>query len=188
MKANEDYDDKAGILRKQRRLAEILEMVVAAQAIHKSVLNLPLSLSEGDQQKEYFKEDLAQLEYGNKLAILGGDYLLASACTGLADLRNTHVVEMIAISIAEFAQSEFLGRRDVQGRFLPDNTQMLTRDSWLHRNNLAHGSLMGKGCEATGMLAKLPEKVRFHPMCNLRIIYIYIYIFQLDYRNIRKLM
>ena len=163
MKANEDYDDKAGILRKQRRLAEILEMVVAAQAIHKSVLNLPLSLSEEDEQKEDLKDDLAQLEYGNKLAILGGDYLLASACTGIAELRNTHIVEMIAVSIAEFAQSEFMGNRDVQGRFLPDTTQVLTKDSWVERNNLARASLLGKGCEAAGMLANLPDKVYYYP-------------------------
>ena len=33
------------------------------------------------------KDDLLKLEYGNKIAILGGDYLLAHACTGLADLQ-----------------------------------------------------------------------------------------------------
>jgi decaprenyl-diphosphate synthase subunit 2 len=30
---------------------------------------------------------LGQLEYGNKISILSGDYLLANACTGLAGLR-----------------------------------------------------------------------------------------------------
>ena len=160
MKASDDYNSETGVLGRQRRLAEILEMIVAAQAIHKSVLNLPMTLSEEEaSENEYLKEDIAQLEYGNKLAILGGDYLLASACTGLADLRNTHIVEMIAVSIAEFAQSEFLGRRDVQGRFLPDEEQMLTKESWVQRNNLAHASLMGKGCEAAGMLANLTEEV-----------------------------
>ena len=143
----------------QRRLAEIVEMINAAQAIHKSVLNLPISLSEEDEKNQSLKDDLSQLEYGNKLAILGGDYLLATACTGIAELRNTHVVEMISVSIAEFAQSEFMGRRDAQGRFLPDTTQVLTRDSWIQRNNLARGSLMGKGCEAAGMLAALPDAV-----------------------------
>ena len=161
MKSSDDYDEKTGVLGKQRRLAEIIEMINAAQAIHKSVLNLPITLSEEDQQNEGLKDDLGQLEYGNKLAILGGDYLLASACTGIAELRNTHIVEMIAVSIAEFAQSEFLGKRDVQGRFLPDTTQVLTRDSWIQRNNLARGSLMGKGCKAAGMLASLPDEVEF---------------------------
>jgi hypothetical protein len=53
---------------------------------------------------EILRDDLLQLEYGNKIAILGGDYLLANACTGLADLRNTYIVEMISIAIAEFTQ------------------------------------------------------------------------------------
>ena len=159
MQSNEDYDEKTGVLGKQRRLAEIVEMINAAQAIHKSVLNLPISLSEEDEKNDNLKDDLAQLEYGNKLAILGGDYLLASACTGIAELRNTHIVEMIAVSIAEFAQSEFMGKRDVQGRFLPDTTQVLTRDSWIQRNKLARGSLMAKGCEAAGMLASLSDTV-----------------------------
>ena len=159
MKSSDDYDEKTGVLGKQRRLAEIVEMINAAQAIHKSVLNLPISLSDEDENNDGLKDDLAQLEYGNKLAILGGDYLLANACTGIAELRNTHIVEMIAVSIAEFAQSEFMGRRDCQGRFLPDSTQVLTRDSWIQRNNLARGSLMGKGCEAAGMLANLTDEV-----------------------------
>ena len=53
---------------------------------------------------DILRDDLLQLEYGNKIAILGGDYLLANACTGLADLRNTYIVEMISIAIAEFTQ------------------------------------------------------------------------------------
>ena len=53
---------------------------------------------------EILRDDLLQLEYGNKIAILGGDYILANACTGLADLRNTYIVEMISIAIAEFTQ------------------------------------------------------------------------------------
>ena len=50
MQSSEDYDEKTGVLGKQRRLAEIVEMINAAQAIHKSVLNLPISLSEEDEK------------------------------------------------------------------------------------------------------------------------------------------
>ena len=119
-----DYDGKTGVLGRQRSLAEVIEMIHSAQTIHKSVLNLPFTLPPPGapgavhtaSEAENLKEDLEELEYGNKLAILGGDYLLANACTNLAALRNTYVSEMIAVSIAEFAQSEFLGKRDVQGR------------------------------------------------------------------------
>ena len=56
-KSDEDYDEKTGVLGKQRRLAEIVEMINAAQAIHKSVLNLPISLSEEDEKNDGLKEN-----------------------------------------------------------------------------------------------------------------------------------
>ena len=42
----EDLDLETGVTAKQRRLAEIMEMILAAQAIHKSVLNLPHDLHQ----------------------------------------------------------------------------------------------------------------------------------------------
>jgi hypothetical protein len=42
----EELDPDTGVTAKQRRLAEILEMILAAQAIHKSVLNLPHDLHQ----------------------------------------------------------------------------------------------------------------------------------------------
>lgn len=75
----------------------------------------------------------------------------------LASLRNTHLSEKISISIAEFAQAEFLGRRDPQGKFWPDEVGHLTEKAWLQRNSLAHGSLMAKGCECVGILAEHPQ-------------------------------
>ena len=37
--------------------------------------------------------------FGNKLAILGGDYLLARASVALARLRNVRVVELLSLII-----------------------------------------------------------------------------------------
>jgi len=159
MSEMEDYDAKTGVLKRQRSLAEVIEMIHSAQTIHKSVLNLPFSLPAGEASSSPdLKEDLEELEYGNKLAILGGDYLLASACTNLAALRNTYVSEMIAVSIAEFAQSEFIGTRDVQGRFIPDSPEHLTASSWVQRTKLSYASLMGKGCMSAGLIAGLTEQ------------------------------
>lgn len=42
----EELDPDTGVTARQRRLAEILEMILAAQAIHKSVLNLPHDLHQ----------------------------------------------------------------------------------------------------------------------------------------------
>ena len=63
-----DYEPNTGVLMTQRKLAEIVEMISAAYSIHKSVLNLPYDLPTENADA---KEDLQQLEYGNKIAILG---------------------------------------------------------------------------------------------------------------------
>ena len=126
MSESSDYDSKTGVLGNQRSLAEVIEMIHSAQQIHRSVLNLPFKLPEAaESEAKTLQEDLEELEYGNKLAILGGDYLLANACTNLANLNNTYVTELIALSIAEFAQSEFIGKRDVQGRCVVKNCRRL---------------------------------------------------------------
>ena len=67
----------------QRSLAEITEMIHTAHLIHKGVVNLSPTVFDGTT--------LQDMEFGNKIAILSGDYLLANACTGLATLRNTMV-------------------------------------------------------------------------------------------------
>lgn len=67
----------------QRSLAEITEMIHTAHLIHKGVVNLSPTVFDGTT--------LQDMEFGNKIAILSGDYLLANACTGLATLRNTKV-------------------------------------------------------------------------------------------------
>jgi len=150
-----DYEPNTGVLMTQRKLAEIVEMISAAYSIHKSVLNLPYDLTNENADA---KEDLQQLEYGNKIAILGGDYLLANACVGLADLRNTYIVEMVAIAIGEFTQSEFHGKRDVQGRLIPDQDSIDCK-SWIDRNKMASGSLLASGFKGIGMLSQLPDEV-----------------------------
>ena len=105
------------------------------------------------------KHDLLQLEFGNKIAILTGDYLLAQSCVALADLRNTYVVEMVTMAIADFTQSEFVGARDVQGRMIPAEAKYLTAESWRYRMGLAYGNTMAAGCRSAAMLADLDDKV-----------------------------
>ena len=152
-----DIDPGTGVLEKQRKLAEIVEMINTAQAIHQSVVNLPVNIaSEPDEE---LRSILSQLEYGNKISILGGDYLLANACTGLAALRITKIVEIISIAIAEFTQSEFIGQQDPQGRVVPTEDQ-LSLDSWLTRARLSVGSLLGAGCQGTMLAAGYGEDMQ----------------------------
>ena len=49
---------------------------------------------------DHAPEELKGLNFGNKIAILGGDYLLASACTALSRLHHPKVVEMMSDAIS----------------------------------------------------------------------------------------
>lgn len=67
----------------QRNLAEITELIHTAFLVHRGIVNL----------KEWTDSDgpLKDMQFGNKMAVLSGDFLLANACTGLAQLNNTKV-------------------------------------------------------------------------------------------------
>lgn len=48
------------------------------------------------------------MEFGDKVAVLSGDFLLANACTGLAELKNTDwVVQMISEAIGQVVKITF---------------------------------------------------------------------------------
>lgn len=67
----------------QRHLAEITELIHTAFLVHRGIVDL----------KGWTDSDgpLKDMEFGNKMAVLSGDFLLANACTGLAQLNNTKV-------------------------------------------------------------------------------------------------
>lgn len=145
-----EQDQPAGVSLSQRSLAEITEMIHTAHLIHKGVVNLSPTVFDGTT--------LQDMEFGNKIAILSGDYLLANACTGLATLRNTMVVELISTAISDFMEAEFIGERDNQGNPIPDAT--ITMRDWEEKNFLAAGSLMAKSCQATLVLAGHGEEMQ----------------------------
>ncbi|XP_055719439.1 all trans-polyprenyl-diphosphate synthase PDSS2-like isoform X3 [Salvelinus fontinalis] len=86
----------SGIYPSQRNLAEITELIHTAFLVHRGIVNL----------KEWTTSDgpLKDMQFGNKMAVLSGDFLLANACTGLAQLNNTKVVELISSAIGDLVQ------------------------------------------------------------------------------------
>ncbi|XP_036173347.1 decaprenyl-diphosphate synthase subunit 2 isoform X3 [Myotis myotis] len=77
----QNYDMVSGIYSCQRSLAEITELIHTALLVHRGIVNLSeLQSSDGP---------LKDMHFGNKIAILSGDFLLANACNGLALLQNT---------------------------------------------------------------------------------------------------
>jgi len=128
-------DDAAdSVQAKQRSLAEITEMMHTATAIHRGVADTSAQPAEL----------AADMMYGNKLAILSGDYLLARASAGLAHLNNTHVVEVMANALAHIAESEFSEAKD---------PEQATLESWEKMTYLTSGSLLSKSLVGALLLA-----------------------------------
>lgn len=141
----------AGITQRQRSLAEITEMIHTAHLIHRGILNLSNDLFPD-------ATTLKDLQFGNKISVLTGDYLIANASKFLTDLQNCKVVDLVATAIGDFMQSEFIGDHDQQGHPIP--YPGMTIHNWEEKNYLSTGSLMSNSCQATLELAGHSDEVQ----------------------------
>ncbi|XP_066535506.1 decaprenyl-diphosphate synthase subunit 2 [Hoplias malabaricus] len=133
-------DMVSGIYPSQRNLAEITELIHTAFLVHRGIVNLKdWTCSDGP-----FKD----MQFGNKMAVLSGDFLLANACTGLAQLNNTKVVELISSAIGDM----------VQGVYHENSSSAeeghLSVSAWEDQTFLSHGALLAKSCQAAMELAR----------------------------------
>ncbi|GBM72901.1 Decaprenyl-diphosphate synthase subunit 2 [Araneus ventricosus] len=142
---------EAGVTTRQQTLAEITEMIHTSHLIHRGILNISPTVVPDENSRE-------DLQLGNKISILSGDYLLANACKGLADLRNCKVVDLISKAIADFMQAEFLGEHDKHGNPLPVKEMNLS--TWEEKSVLSAGSLLANSCKSTLELAGFDEELQ----------------------------
>ncbi|XP_055706743.1 all trans-polyprenyl-diphosphate synthase PDSS2 [Phlebotomus papatasi] len=176
-----EQDKSAGVLHTQRGLAEVTEMIRISHLVHQGLVNLqPLTVPGSDLSATH-----GDMTFGNKIALLSGDYLLSNSCTELASLRNQEVIELISSAVRDLAESEFIGERDQQNKPLPSKPKELrssTGDAtddfnfsdvaiplqtdeaigdpereWVVRHILSAGSLLGKSCQGALKLAGQPE-------------------------------
>lgn len=161
-----ELDKAAGVLHSQRALAEVAEMMRTSHLIHKGLLNIT-------HDEINVRDDMV---FGNKIALLSGDYLLSNSCTELAELKNQELVELMSSAVRDLAEAEFVGPRDGQNNPLPaepkperieyeqfceDTKEPLVvtealgnaRAEWTLRCVLNAGSLLGKSCQGTLKLA-----------------------------------
>ncbi|RZF37704.1 hypothetical protein LSTR_LSTR003115 [Laodelphax striatellus] len=141
-----EEDKAAGVLHSQRALAEVTEMIRTSHLVHKGLVNIYPGLYPEPAV-------LNDMTFGNKIALLSGDYLLGNSCAELAALRNQDLVELMSSAVRDLAEGEFLGRRDKQNNPLPDASGACALDDWTTRNVLSAGSLLGKSCQGTLKLA-----------------------------------
>lgn len=94
-----EFDASNGILPKQRRLAEIVEMIHTASLLHDDVIDL------ADARRGRPSGNIA---FTNKMAVLAGDFLLGRASVAIARLRNPEVIELLSTTIANLVEGEFM--------------------------------------------------------------------------------
>lgn len=93
------FDSLNGIYPKQRRLAEIVEMIHTASLLHDDVIDL------SDARRGRPSGNIA---FTNKMAVLAGDFLLGRASVAIARLRNPEVIELLSTTIANLVEGEFM--------------------------------------------------------------------------------
>ena len=131
------------ILPSQRRLAEITELIHTASLLHDDVIDHSVS-RRGNPS--------ANLEFGNKMAVLAGDFLLSRASVALARLRDAEVTELLATVIANLVEGEFM---QLKNTARDEKNPVWTEDTisyYLQKTYLKSASLISKSCRAAALL------------------------------------
>lgn len=158
----------------QRTLAELTEMIRTGHLIHKGIINVPFAKRSKDTESAIF---------GNKIAILLGDYLLVTANGMLASLRNQDISYVISSALRDLSEGEFFGDRDEQNMPLPgkpnkstnkdvynihfdtrsisiDNVLGNPKKEWTVRSVLNGASLLGRGCQGAMLIGRQSREIQ----------------------------
>lgn len=135
------------VLPTQRRLAQITEMIHVASLLHDDVI---------DKSATRRSRPSAPAAFGNKLSILGGDFLLARASAALARLGDLEVVELVSSMINNLVEGEVVQIEEVFGgageeltAIGPDTARW---NQYLKKTYLKTASLMAKSARASVVL------------------------------------
>ncbi|KAL2163530.1 hypothetical protein VTH06DRAFT_5588 [Thermothelomyces fergusii] len=135
--------DANGILPSQRRLAEITELIHTASLLHDDVIDHSVSRRGAPS---------ANLEFGNKMAVLAGDFLLGRASVALARLRHAEVIELLATVIANLVEGEFMQLKNTARDEANPQWSEDTLTYYLRKTYLKTASLISKSCRAAALL------------------------------------
>jgi all-trans-nonaprenyl-diphosphate synthase len=122
---------------RHRRLAEITEMIHTASLVHDDVVD------EADLRRNV--ETVNNL-FGDKIAVLAGDFLFAQSSWYLANLDNLQVVKLLSEVIRDFAEGEIvqsINRFDIDASI----------DCYLDKTYYKTASLMANSAKAAAVLS-----------------------------------
>ncbi|KAF2878139.1 decaprenyl-diphosphate synthase subunit 1 [Massariosphaeria phaeospora] len=142
--------EDSDILPSQRRLAEITELIHTASLLHDDVIDHSISRRSAPS---------ANIEFGNKMAVLAGDFLLGRASVALARLRDPEVTELLATVIANLVEGEFM---QLKNTARDEKNPAWTEDTvsyYLQKTYLKSASLISKSCRAAAILGQSTPEV-----------------------------
>ena len=122
---------------RHRRLAEITEMIHTASLVHDDVVD------EADLRRNV--ETVNNL-FGDRIAVLAGDFLFAQSSWYLANLDNLQVVKLLSEVIRDFAEGEIMqsiNSFDIDASI----------DSYLDKTYYKTASLMANSAKAAAVLS-----------------------------------
>jgi all-trans-nonaprenyl-diphosphate synthase len=130
-----------GLTQRHRRLAEITEMIHTASLVHDDVV---------DEAETRRGIETVHSVFGNRIAVLAGDFLFAQSSWYLANLDNLEVVKLLSEVIKDFAEGEI---RQGLNRFETE----LTLDEYSQKSYYKTASLIANSCKAAAILSDAPE-------------------------------
>ncbi|CAF9907268.1 MAG: coq1 putative hexaprenyl diphosphate synthase [Alectoria fallacina] len=142
--------ESSDILPSQRRLAEITELIHTASLLHDDVIDNSIARRSSPS---------ANVSFGNKMAVLAGDFLLGRASVALARLRDAEVIELLATVIANLVEGEFM---QLKNTALDESNPTWTEDSlsyYIQKTYLKSASLISKSCRAAALLGQNSPEV-----------------------------
>ncbi|KAK2757963.1 coq1 putative hexaprenyl diphosphate synthase [Arachnomyces sp. PD_36] len=140
-----NFTEDPNILPSQRRLAEITELIHTASLLHDDVIDNAITRRSSSS---------ANIEFGNKMAVLAGDFLLGRASVALARLRDPEVIELMATVIANLVEGEFM---QLKNTATDEKNPEWTEDTisyYLQKTYLKSASLISKSCRSAALLGE----------------------------------
>ncbi len=125
-----------------RRLAEITEMIHTASLVHDDVVD------ESDLRRGL---PTVHTRFGNRVAVLAGDFLFAQSSWYLANLDNLEVVKLLSEVIMDLAEGEIQ-----QGLNRFDSS--LSIEAYLEKSYYKTASLVANSAKSAGILSHIPPE------------------------------
>lgn len=134
------------ITARHRRLAEITEMIHTASLVHDDVV---------DESNVRRGVPTVHSLFGNRIAVLAGDFLFAQSSWYLANLNNLDVVKLLSEVIMDLAAGEIqqgLNRFDAS----------LSTETYLQKSYYKTASLIANSSKAAGLISETSLETAEH--------------------------